>query len=209
MTWLHFIGKQYYSTSQFIEEAKKYGVSRRISFQNLKNMRFGDKIYLFQWNGKSSELFGYFVFERILGINHNILEEAREKGIIRRVADLGDEVIKRGCGNYILRASYTTENPEAMLDLLEEKYKAKEDLGKLMIGGAFYEINPHIKSSIPFQMGFRSFDITSFMEEYERIKNNKRKKVKGSFFLEKLKNPEWIVIEGGIIEIQRYKRREK
>jgi len=73
MTYLHFIGKEYYSISKFIKEAKLFGVSRRVNLLMLKKFEFGDKIYLFQWDKTSSILFGYFIFEKILGLDTEII----------------------------------------------------------------------------------------------------------------------------------------
>jgi len=121
--------------------------------------------------------------------------------------DSGIGIVKRGCGSYIIVGSYTITDQKAVMQYIQNN-KEKIKSQNLMIGGTFYEISPPIRSNIPFQRGFRTFDADGFFIEYEKIKNQKRKKVRGSFFLDDTyKKPEKTE-NTKLIEIEQYKRKE-
>ena len=72
MDYLHFIGKQYYKRHQFISEARRYGVNRRIAPNVFRKMRMGDRVFLAQGDQRGSQIFGYFVFTRIKDKTHKL-----------------------------------------------------------------------------------------------------------------------------------------
>ena len=43
-SWLHWIGKAYYTQAEFIAEAREQGITRRVSLSVLSKMRWGDMV---------------------------------------------------------------------------------------------------------------------------------------------------------------------
>uniref|UniRef100_A0A6M3L1S3 Uncharacterized protein n=2 Tax=viral metagenome TaxID=1070528 RepID=A0A6M3L1S3_9ZZZZ len=179
MDYLHFIGKSYYKTpTMFIREALKYGVNRRVAPNLFKRMRLGDRIFLAQGDKKNSRIFGFFIFTSITGLNHDLIDRMRDKGLIADTPTRGSSLgnVERGCGSYTVSASYRISNPTQLMEELTQ-LDGKE-LGPLMIGGLFYSLEEtrirslyrvdHICANIPFQQGFRPFDADGFFAEYER-----------------------------------------
>lgn len=108
MIFLHFIGRGYYSVDSFSKEAEKYGVQRRIRPCQAKKMRTGD-VVLCAMAGKEEGalVFGMFVVNGLAGASQQTIEELKERGQIVEVEDnLVGQVIKRGCGSYILSGHY-------------------------------------------------------------------------------------------------------
>ena len=66
---LHWIGTEHYSIPEFIQEARKWGVSRRIKPGTLRAMAWGDRIYLASREKglRAPVIFGYFSLEGIGG----------------------------------------------------------------------------------------------------------------------------------------------
>lgn len=73
-SWLHWIGNKFYSIPEFISEAKRVGVSRRVPSKVLKSMVWKDKIFLAskQPKLKNPVVFGYFTLDKIEGIKVDI-----------------------------------------------------------------------------------------------------------------------------------------
>ncbi|MEW6482874.1 MAG: hypothetical protein AB1397_07790 [bacterium] len=209
MIWLHFIGKKYYTINAFVKEAEKIGISRRIDIKRLKNMNWGDTIYLFQGDSKGSVLFGFFKLNNIYGIPSEAVRNLVEKGKISlsSSSDIGKK-IERGCGEYIITASYVCNSSLTIKEILEEIEKLGLKKLNLLIGGSFF---PHerIKSKIPFQQGFRKFDYEGFIRAYRNQGNNKR--VKGQFYIDEEipEDPELTdqTQKNKIIEIEDYQKK--
>ena len=54
--WAHFVGGLY-TPSSFMREAKKFDVSRNITPQQAKGLKFGDVVNLMQWTDGEAKLF--------------------------------------------------------------------------------------------------------------------------------------------------------
>lgn len=166
--WLHFVGRQYYSKAKFVKEARKYGITRRVSLRDLKQMDWGDMVLLaMRPNGrKTPEIFGSFAIELLSGLSPQASEELRKR-FRWRLVDNGGRVIGRGCGRYIEGPCYVLENAtlREIAMILEELKEQGVDIGKPMVGGSFEPHRPVRLKSIPFRQGFRLFD-------YDRLLQN-------------------------------------
>jgi hypothetical protein len=163
--WLHFIGKQYYSRGKFVKEAKQYGVTRRVSLQQLKKMAYGDMVLLAMMDSKSPVVFGSFVIDKISGLSPAASAAVKEKFECEMVSE-GGSLVVRGCGMYIEGARYAVKATlREIVDILEELKEQGKDIGLPMVGG---RLEPHklIRlKDIPFRQGFREID-------YDKILND-------------------------------------
>jgi hypothetical protein len=203
--WLHFIGKSYYKMDEFIKESQEVGISRAVSLNIFKKMKLGDAIILAQWNEKYSEIFGYFVFDTIYGLDASNISDLEKAGIVEKNDDFQPVAVKKGCGSYVVAASYAIMNKEKLMEFI--KNSDKEDFNRLMIGGKFQPISmlisqpvPFVKSNIPFQQGFRLFDFEAFKES--TIINPK--KVKGMFYCNEYQTTHFVE-DSSLLVIENYK----
>ena len=175
-TWLHWIGNLHYSVANFIKESKKLGVSRRVPQQILRNMEWGDRIYLASRvpeRGKSPVCFGYFEITRIAGIQLDEMpDELRNK--VENVKDPSTDfqfAIERGCGWVEIGAYYlTTLGVEELADYTDDP---------MIEGGLkiFQKPWPMFYRMPPFR-GFRGFDADAFHADL----NEGQKKLKRFYY---------------------------
>lgn len=164
-TWLHFVGRQYYSRGRFAKEAKKYGVTRRISLRDVKKMAFGDMVLLAMMDGKSPVIFGSFVIEKISGLSPEASVVVRERFANEMVSE-GGRLVERGCGKYIEGCCYAVKAPlRDIVDVLEELKEQGKDIGRPMVGGKFEPHKLVRLKDVPFRQGFREID-------YDRLLND-------------------------------------
>ncbi len=163
-TWLHFIGRGYYKSRRTFErEALEYGVTRRVSLQQLKAMEFGDRVLLAMRDGKSAVVFGEFMIDRLSGLSSEAAAEIAGEFNASAVdsPDVGRK-ISRGCGSYVIGFVWAVS---ASLKDLADKIKDCDDRGKPMVGGNFRPRQLVRLKKIPHRQGFRAFDYGSFMED--------------------------------------------
>lgn len=209
MEWLHFIGKEYYKTiKDFAKEAEQYGVSRRISKTTVRNMRYGDAVYLFQGTRKNSTLFGYFVIDTIFGsFERGIYQDPNFTRHLVSAEPARTEVV-RGCGSFVTGVRMATRLPlNEMVRLAEE-----HGVGNMMVGGKFYR-HKKINSVIPFQQGFRLFNYSGFMDAFSRLSTPGRR-VKGMWYVltdtatsVDYDSDDAPVTQGHIVTLETYERR--
>ncbi len=176
-SWLHFVGKKYWkSPAKFIREAKRYGVSRRISLLQLEQMAWGDTVMLAQWDG-SSVAFGQFRIERVTGLSPEVIAEIQNQYGAEEV-DPGGYHVERECGSYIAGPGYTTRATITQIGYVIEKLGWT---GPLMVAGPFDVLEVRYNGpdgqelterpfrarlkDIPHRMGFRRFDYDRFLAE--------------------------------------------
>lgn len=159
-TWLHYVGRQYYSEREFVREARRYGVTRRVSLAQLRRMDFGDRILLAIRDGASSVVFGYFHLETITGLSPEASAACDDlKG---HTIDLGGALVKRKCGRYTTGATVAVS---CSLATIAERLEGVDNPGKLMIGGEFVAYERIRMKKIPHQQGYRLFDYASWCED--------------------------------------------
>lgn len=179
MDWLHFVGKAYYSQESFEREAKRYGVSRRASPQALVSMSWGDRIWLAQGDMKTTRrktpsqgslVFGSFYLERIAGLSKPALQAIHREVSLQPIpSSRVGEIVKRGCGAYILGPSYKASVPlHKIIQVLREFSISGDDLGIVLLQGDFIPLLPNIHlPDVSFRWGFRRFDSSLFLENYQ------------------------------------------
>lgn len=189
-TWLHFVGKSYYaSEGRFEREAKRYGITRRVSLKTLAAMAWGDRVYLAQKSGASAVVFGQFTITKLSGLS--------PEGAALLRAKLGDRIeyhaydaprhVERGCGTYTVTGEFTIKETSlaaiaAILATMPTEFANTTfaDPGKLMVGGTWAALfgdpagvspweEPPVDrvrlKSVPFAQGFRPFDNDTFINE--------------------------------------------
>ncbi len=178
-TWLHFVGRAYYSRAKFEKEARRYGITRRVSLQQLKRMKFGERVLLAMVDGKSSVAFGSFIITTLSGLSREATDAVAEKYTVEQVS-AGGVRVKRGCGSYIEGATY---NVDATLEQVLEVIEHLDNPGKLMVGGAFESTpSPVVRlKDIRHQQGFRPFDWGGFLADVAAA-DPKKPTVRGHFY---------------------------
>lgn len=180
MDWLHWIGKQYYTQKSFIKEAEKYRVSRRVAPQVAKAMNWGDTVYCAMLDGKTGVIFGYFTVDRITGLSVETTEQLKEKYKASTLDD-GGNIIERGCGEYQTGETISIDaSVEEITNEVIDIGNKGQDGDKLMVSGAFTEIEPIRLLDIPFRQGFRTINGIALQHDAE-VNGNK---VHGQFYLE-------------------------
>lgn len=180
MVWLHFVGRSYYSMKEFITEAKKLGVSRRISRIAARGMNFGDRILLATWDPrkKHAQVFGSFTVERLSGLSAEALNTLKRRCGAVKVSDGGNRVVRR-CGSYIEGATYSVSC--SLQDIMNAISDVK-DVGKLLVSGTYREHVRFRLRDIPHQLGFRKLDYDKLMAEVQRA-NRTNPLVRGQFYV--------------------------
>ena len=205
MVKLHYIGKLY-SIKKFEQESIKYGVSRAIPLHLLNKIKFGEKIYLGQWNfteeitiDEENELtkrigvaniFGYFIVNG-LNLPDEITEKLLPKLNVKSVSEPSHSQVERGCGSYgVIAVVFVDNSMEEILQVLKETMK---DLNlknvKVFLTGVYHPIIPHLEiQDMEFSRTFIDLPYTKngellevekqikFIEDYKRIKYRTKKK---------------------------------
>lgn len=162
-TWIHFIGKSYYTETSFKKEAKEYGVTRRVSPKTLGQMAYGDRVMLAINDGKSAVMFGYFHVETISGLSLQACQSIGSSHQLVRVST-GGRTVSRGCGSYTEGETYAFSVGSRMT--LGEIAEETKGMGsQLMVGGEFHDMKRSRMKSMRFAMGFRPFNYTNFLRQ--------------------------------------------
>lgn len=186
-TWIHFIGRQYYTRQEFVAEAEAVGVTRRVSMQTLKRMSFGDRVLLAIQDGKSAVIFGSFRVTTLSGLSKDAVDKIAAKVHVE-VADSGRAgmTVNRGCGSYVVGFTF---HANAELPELAALAAEAEDPGKPMVGGDW---DPFPCSNggvirlkkVKHSQGFRLFDVATFLEDItiQRVRGKDHPAVKGFYY---------------------------
>lgn len=165
-SYIHFVGKGYYGIEGFMKEAKELGVSRRVPLKLLKNLKWGDRIYLAQGDlpkknrnteVQNTTVFGYFDVTTIAVPESAFASLDATLELAAGMADKG-RVVYRGCGKYQLGMSFLT--PNSIKDIYEilETEKEMSDVFSLLQGD-FHELIFHLRlRDIHWQQGLRRID---------------------------------------------------
>ena len=215
-TWLHFIGRQYYSKAKFIKEARRYGITRRVALQVMKKMEFGDLVLLAMRPTKAAkapEIFGSFEIEAVSGLSPEASAAIRER-FRWRLVDNGGRVIGRGCGRYIEGPCYVLENAtlREIAMILEELKEQGIDIGRPMVGGSFEPHRPVQLKSIPFRQGFRLFDYDRLLQDtgFSLSTMQEPVTVSGQYYVKDGETKDGTTpTEGLIREVVDYRRKEE
>jgi len=166
--WLHFVGKQYYSIKQFVDEANTIGISRRVAVKVAKDMEFGDTVYLAQYTDRGCEVFGSFVITA-LNLDEGAYNAIKDRIKIIHTTD-GGQTVQRGCGSYMIG---NIVRVEMRLSELAALLEAEGIDASMLIGCNAKELKilqkpyPLLKNT-PFRQGFRLFDGDEFIGDVQR-----------------------------------------
>jgi len=184
MDWVNWVGNEFYTMQSFIDEALKYGVSRRIQERILRTMTWQDRIFLatndikvIKVTGKRGKpidkviktpvIIGYFKIDTLHGINldpSNLPQELKNNFSGTKYNGGAPSPIQRGCGIQRSTGYYVETTPtvdiKKIIDLQNIVSNAKTVQGGLRI----FE-RPVITHLLSFR-GFRKFDGAEFMRDY-------------------------------------------
>lgn len=171
---LHYIGERIYTVESFIAEAKKLGVNRCLPLKLIKSIKFGDKILLATFEPKkiitsqqlsfegfeeeqekidgrknkkdgTAKVFGYFT---VSGLNlraSDAFKEALTAQLDVVESKDNNALYQRGCGSYLLGASYIITNTiEEVVSKIETLMLERKENVKVFITGAFTELTAEI-----------------------------------------------------------------
>lgn len=172
MDWLHFVGRTYYTREQYVEEALRLGSSRRASSRVLRQVAWGDRIFLAQGDMKRKDrvtpfegtnILGYFTLTTVGGIPLETLEMiAEDQGFqITNAPIPASASTRRRCGTYLLGPSI--KNTTFLVSALPD-YEDEDEAPAYLLQGKFTPIEdgPTLVD-IGFRWGFRRFDGTQYL----------------------------------------------
>jgi hypothetical protein len=211
-TWLHFIGRSYYSTpTRFLREAQRLGVSRRISLQQARAMRYGDVVLLAQWDGKRqvAQVFGQFIVASLYGTGLGDLLQEEE----REVVSATPVMVERECGHFTCGGIVTSQ-----VDIPELLARVDESqpVNNLMVGGTLTRFAPYSLKDIHHRQGFREINAaelaTAVAAGFQRAKCPV---IRGQFYVweEHAATPDILLpeerqaVESLIYEVEQYHRK--
>lgn len=172
MDWLHFVGRTYYTREQYVKEALRLGSSRRASSRILRQVAWGDRIFLAQGDMKRKDrvtpfegtnILGYFTLTTVGGVPLETLETiAEDQGFqITNGPIPASASTRRRCGTYLLGPSIknTTVPVSALPD-----YEYEDEAPAYLLQGKFtpIESGPTL-IDIGFRWGFRRFDGAQYL----------------------------------------------
>lgn len=206
-TWLHHIGASFYPTPKaFVEEALKYGVTRRVSLQTLKRMNWADLVLLATPDGKSRVIFGEYNITKLSGISGPGWEAIRQGAMdlgktatMQSVPVRQGQVITRGCGSYVVAAKWELHSGDLSLgeiaEILQKAKDAGTDIGKPMVGcdvGEFYERKLYVRmKDLPHAHGFRLFDHEKWTADViHQLVDGTKRWLRGHYYVDKEKAAE-------------------
>ena len=221
--WLHWIGKQYYTIEQFVIEAQKYGITRRIPLRDLKKFSWGDIVFCIQKEPqlKTGSVFGSFQVTLVSGLSTsavtNIYNDRLESNFAMEQISPGGNPVERECGDYIEGPTYAIEiSIKEFAHLLDKQEKNGIDIGKIMVGCKSEDFKLFLEpwtilKDVPFRQGFREFDYKEFFNKERIYKENnpgRRPIVKGQLY-QKTGDILNFGTEGGNIQsVEDYNKRE-
>jgi len=154
---LHYIGRRFYSTERFIEEARRYGVSRALPASVIKSLKWGDVIFLAQYEkGGIAHIFG---FMRVTGLSviasRRVREIARQRLSIDAEYSGSGRAVVRACGSYVVMGTLIVK--DALEDVVRAYEAAskecKEGVAFLLDGDLTLLRNPIIIEGMKFARG--------------------------------------------------------
>ena len=159
MHFMHYIGGRY-SRPSFIREARKQGVSRRVSVSHAKTMNFGDTVVLAVWNSGSPTAFAEFQIQHITlssdvaeAVGQQLAEEGRATS-----SGNGPVSIVRQCGYYCIVGSWTVDAEFGeIVELAEVAAKEKGTKPWYMISGPLTRVYAEPKPLPMHTKFFRGF----------------------------------------------------
>jgi ASC-1-like (ASCH) protein len=192
MAWLHWVGSKYYTYKSFKKEAIKLGISRRITLNVLRQMKWGEKIYLVMKApdlGKKPRIVGYFYLNRIelIGSDKTLAELLDEAGISYHVVsenDLMKEEI-RGCGRRVIGGVYLCTKamiPE-IVDAVQFAKTTIDEKGRLKANpevniGADIDKVVFFQKTVPIKIkpfrGYQQFNEEQFLKDLAEGKSTYR-----------------------------------
>ena len=175
--WAHFVGGRY-TPSSFMREARKFDVSRNITPQQTKGLKFGDVVNLMQWTEGEAKLFGQFVVTRVFvrdsdvssALTKRLLDEGRA-----RPGGGGETKVMRDCGSYVCSGGVIVNEEEvSILEIVKMEEAISTQLGKgqikCMVGGKIVsEFSPPIslgKHGPKFSRGFIRFSTGAAKQQH-------------------------------------------
>lgn len=166
-SWLHFVGG-FYTRADFVEEAQRQSISRRVAPLVAKRMEFGDPVYLGNWRHGEPVVFAQFTIENIFldsDVAAILCQELAQDGQAEYVPGNSVRVV-RACGTYVVKGRWVVS--ASMEDIVRRATKiaeATEAKPWFMIGGPLTKVyHPPSPISTLFFRGFKQLEDAETME---------------------------------------------
>ncbi len=169
--WLHWIGSEYSSVTDFLSRARNGDTLRPVPFPTLKEMSWNDDIYCVKKQGRRSAglVFCVLPIKRISGLSRRAATTVKDR-LRSKEIDPGGQFVDTGSETYLQGATWKVEaNIQAVCAELAALPKGIE-IGALMIGCAaadFVPLKPPWASlpQIRQTPGYRRFDHRAFLAD--------------------------------------------
>jgi len=192
-SWMDFLGKGYYTIPKFINEAKQYGITRRVGMigSGAAKMSWGDTVICLQKEGKSPSysVICEFTITRFVGVSEPARKLLASRHKLTQLDNEEEETVDRECGSYEIESSWEIEAP--LSEIAKQLQKAKQDgldVGKVMIGcwpeDITWESKPYPKiGGFDQKQGFRAYNREKYRNDIAMKRlQGKRLKVKGTYY---------------------------
>jgi len=172
---VHYVGVNLYKIRDFIREASKHGVSRALPLNIVKKLKWGDRIFLAQYDskGKMARIFGYFTVDGLRYFtedgNQEFSKAVRERLDVREYTFVNKDVF-RICGNYTISfVCYVGNSVEEIATILEELSKEFNTKVKVFVEGELTLIVP-VEVPAKFTRSVIKLDIPDEIEEIRTLR---------------------------------------
>ena len=161
--WFHYVGKP----REFLEPARRFGVSRNCPISAAKAMNFGDRVILLQHRGKiPAAAFAEMVISGIsffdgIEIGEELIEQGRCE--YEDYSASGGIDVDRECGSFTLSGCYTLADDVTLGEIIAIAEKKIIEQGgefddlRCMVWGKItkvYDVPMTIYPAVPFTRGF-------------------------------------------------------
>lgn len=164
MIWQHYIGGKY-DPDTFMSEAMQQGVSRRVAWQQAKQLSFGDRVMLGYWDHGKPYLFAEFTIRHIhlqANVATPLIVGLAQDSLLPDYYSGEPLGVTRECGSYDVGAVATLSPDMDISEIVERAIAIAEILGVdpwFMVGGpltVIYDEEVWLPESSKFFRGFKA-----------------------------------------------------
>jgi len=177
---LIYIGKATYQKREdFIKEAKESGVNRCMAKMFIKNLNWGDKIFVADYDRPIATVYGYFTVDSINFSTEDRLEGFHDE--LNKLLSVEKEIkpeepirVYRRCGSYLLKQQTIIKN--SISDLMDKATNLELEMEirvKAFISGEYHDCPEVELSPLQFSQGLLKVDESKLSRPAEHTKKDK------------------------------------